>query len=71
MTEQIHWRGADYVMLQGMEPIRVGGQVFFPGLRYTATNAVAQAHSKLFVAIMPEEPQDEPKPLERLGEPEE
>jgi len=75
MTEQIRWRGADYVVLAGDEPVRVGGQVFFPGLRYTPTSAVVQAHPGLFQAVMPEEPTEEPEevaePLERLGDPEE
>ncbi len=71
MAEQIRWRGADYVMLKGEETIRVGGQVFFPGLRYTATTAVVQAHPRLFEAVMSEEPQEEPEAAERLGDPEE
>ncbi len=71
MTEQLRWRGADYVVLVGGEPVRVGGQVFFPGLRYTATTAVVQAHPRLFEAVMPEEPQEKPEAAERLGDPEE
>ena len=75
MTEQLRWRGADYVVLTGGEPVRVGGQIFFPGLRYTATSAVVQAHPALFQAVMPddttEEPEEAPEPLERLGDPEE
>lgn len=67
MTEIHKWR-SDFVMVKGDEIIRMGGQVFFPGLRYSASNAMVRAHANRFTELQPDE---EEQPVERLGDPEE
>lgn len=71
MAEQHSWNvpRAEFVMVLGDEPLRLGGQIFFPGLRYSATNAVVRANKARFTEVASRPVEDEPT-LERLADPE-